>query len=97
MIVSIEEIIAFPVKKENAIIKNQEMNIIEEEALQAVNVALNIIVITKKNTLNTEKILMITKEVAVKKANKMIIVKKVWDLICNYIRIVLKKLRKVKD
>jgi hypothetical protein len=73
------------------------MNIIEEEALQAVNVALNIIVITKKNTLNTEKILMITKEVAVKKANKMIIVKKVWDLICNYIRIVLKKLRKVKD
>jgi len=97
VIVSIEEIIAFPVKKENAIIKNQEMNIIEEEALQAVNVALNIIVITKKNTLNTEKILMITKEVAVKKANKMIIVKKVWDLICNYIRIVLKKLRKVKD
>jgi len=85
------------VKKENAIIKNQEMNIIEEEALQAVNVALNIIVITKKNTLNTEKILIITKEVAVKKANKMMIVKKVWDLICNYIRIVLKKLRKVKD
>ena len=97
MIVSIEEIIAFPVKKENAIIKNQEMNIIEEEALQAVNVALNIIVITKKNTLNTEKILMITKEVAVKKGNKMMIVKKVWDLICNYIRIVLKKFRKVKD
>ena len=97
MIVSIEEIIAFPVKKENAIIKNQEMNIIEEEALQAVNVALNIIVIKKKNTLNTERILIITREVAVKKANKMMIVKKVWDLICNYIRIVLRKFRKVKD
>jgi len=73
------------------------MNIIEEEALQAVNVALNIIVIKKKNTLNTERILIITREVAVKKANKMMIVKKVWDLICNYIRIVLRKFRKVKD
>lgn len=97
VIVSIEEITAFPVKKENAINKSQEMNLKDEETLQAANVATNIIVIKKKNTLNTEKTLIITKEMAVRKPNKMIIVKKIWDLICYYIRIVLRKYRKVKD
>jgi hypothetical protein len=97
VIVSIEEITAFPVKKENAINKSQEMNLKDEETLQAANVAPNIIVIKKKNTLNTEKTLIITKEMAVRKPNKMMIVKKIWDLICNYIRIVLRKYRKAKD
>ena len=67
MIVSIEEITAFLVKKEYKINKSLEMNITNEETLQAVNDVPNIIAIKKKNTLNTEITLIITKEVVVEK------------------------------
>ena len=43
------------------------MNITNEETLQAVNDVPNIIAIKKKNTLNTEITLIITKEVEVER------------------------------
>ena len=67
VIVSIEEITAFLVKKEYKINKSLEMNITNEETLQAVNDVPNIIAIKKKNTLNTEITLIITKEVEVER------------------------------